>query len=453
VDNSVVGSAIRASLGVMAGFTVPGFDVDQRLGRGWGGELWSARGRATGRPVVLRRLVVSDDIATHDRVRRAAARLVGLQHPHLVALRGVLSVEGAVVLVHDKVPGVALDRLLAERGPLEEAEVVTLAVPLAQALAAVHAAGLVHGRVSASSVLRADDGRPVLGDTGVAALVDCRDRCTTSGDDVHDLALTCTTALGSAARAGPVAAVLQAAADDDATRRPSASELAAAVFAAGPAAPILGVSIGPGRATEESRPPAAGLTRRRPRSHRREPLGSPPRRHRHWFGLLVGVGAAAAAALGGLAWAGVDPGVAGSPVAAREHQATSDEAAPGRRRSVLSALDARRASAFAAASPGQLVTVYAAGSPALRRDHARLADLAAAGLHVEKLRVRPRSLQVVISSPTRVVLDVVDALDPYDVRTAEGAVVDARPGRGAATWRVTLVREVGGWRVYDVAAL
>jgi hypothetical protein len=60
-------------------------------------------------------------------------------------------------------------------------------------------------------------------------------------------------------------------------------------------------------------------------------------------------------------------------------------------------------------------------------------------------------VRVVTRSPTRVVLDVVDALDSYDVRTARGALVDARPGRGAATWRVTLVQEGDGWRVYDVA--
>jgi hypothetical protein len=155
----------------------------------------------------------------------------------------------------------------------------------------------------------------------------------------------------------------------------------------------------------------------------------------------------------GLAWAEVDPGAPGSNVAAREHQSAYDDAtAAGRWRSVLAALDARRASAFAAVSPGRLATVYAAGSPALRRDRARLADLAAAGLHVERLRLRPRSVRVVAISSTRVVLDVVDALDSYDVRTARGALVDARPGRGAATWRVTLVRESSGWRVYDLAA-
>jgi hypothetical protein len=155
----------------------------------------------------------------------------------------------------------------------------------------------------------------------------------------------------------------------------------------------------------------------------------------------------------GLAWAGVDPGAPGSSVAGREHQSTyHDAAAAGRWWSVLATLDARRASAFAAVSPERLATVYAAGSPALRRDRAWLVDLAAAGLHVDRLRLRPRSVRVVIRSATRVVLDVVDSLDSYDVRTARGALLDARPGRGAATWRVTLVREGSGWRVYDVAA-
>jgi hypothetical protein len=50
------------------------------------------------------------------------------------------------------------------------------------------------------------------------------------------------------------------------------------------------------------------------------------------------------------------------------------------------------------------------------------------------------------------VLAVVDVLEAYDVRTAGGALVATRPGRGAASWRVTLVRERTDWRVYDVVA-
>jgi Protein kinase domain len=437
----------------MAAFKVAGFDIDEPLGRDWGGELWAARGRSTGRPVVLRRLAVADDVASHDRVRRAAARLVDAQHPHLISLRGVLSAEGAVVLVHDQVAGVSLERLLAEHGPLDEAEVVTLAVPLARALAAVHACGLVHGRVSASSVLLGEDGCPMLADAGVAGLLAGCDPVRGPGDDVRALADTCRAALSPSADAGPLAAVLSAATVDDAVRRPSAAELAAAVFATRPAAPIQ-----PGRAADPPTRPAVGaaaarIVAHRAPSHRRTSRASTRRASRRWAGVLVAVGAAAAAALSGLAWAGVGSDTPGSTVAAREHaQSYGDAAVAARWRAVLVALDARRASAFAAASQRRLADVYAAAAPALRRDRAQLAELAAAGLHVERLRLRPRSVRVVTSSGRHVVLDVVDVLEPYDVRTARGGLVDVRPGRGATSWRVTLVRAGSDWQVYDVVA-
>jgi hypothetical protein len=141
-------------------------------------------------------------------------------------------------------------------------------------------------------------------------------------------------------------------------------------------------------------------------------------------------------------------------VATREQPSSYDAAAvSGRWRSVLVALDARRAAAFAASSSRRLAEVYANDAPALRRDRARLAELVAAGLHVERLHLRPRSVRVVTAAPGRAVLDVVDVLEPYDVRTAQGALVAARPGRGAAAWRVTLVRAGADWRVYDVVAL
>jgi len=167
----------------------------------------------------------------------------------------------------------------------------------------------------------------------------------------------------------------------------------------------------------------------------------------------VGLVAAAAAAFGGLAWAGVDQGAPGSNVAPGARASSYDETASALRwRSVLAGLDARRTAAFAEVSPGRLAAVYTQDSPALRRDQARLSDLASTGLHVERLRMRPRSVRVVTTTPTRVVLAVVDALDPYDVRTTRGALVAARPGRAAASWRVTLARSGGEWRVYDVVS-
>ena len=437
----------------MAGCTVPGFDVDQLLGRGWGGELWAARGRATGRPVVLRRIVIADDVESHDRIRRAAARLVGLSHPHLIAVRGVVSVEGAVVLVHDQASGVSLDRLLAEQGRLTDAAVVTLAVPLAQALAAVHAEGLVHGRVTASSVVLGDDGRPMLADTGVAALLDVRDRATCPSADVRDLALMCREALVAGA-VSPLAAVLSAATVDDATCRPSASQLATAIYATGPATAIRPA---PDESTANQSPLVQPkLPGTRPRSHRRT-VRLTRRASRRWAVLFVGLAAAAAAALTGLAWAGVDASAPGTTVTAPVHPSSYDDhnvtSSTDHWRSQLIALDIRRAAAFAAAQPGRLSAVDEPGSPAMRRDRASLADLAASGLHVERLRLRPQSVRVASSSAHRVVLIVVDVLDPYELRTSRGRLVASHPGRAASTWRVTLVHGATGWTFHDVVSL
>jgi hypothetical protein len=421
---------------------------------GWSGELWSAHGRATGRAVLLRRLPVADDLATHDRIRRAAARLVGVEHPHLVALRGVLSVESAVVLVHDEVSGVALDELLGER-PLAADQVVTLTVPLAQALAELHRHGLVHGRVCSSAVLVADDGRPMLTDAGMAALLDLPHRALAPPDDVRDLASTCLAALEPGSGRGALGTVLTAAMVDEPTQRPTASDLAAAVFATGSAAPIR--AGGPDPQTSDPAPtaPANGgrADHRPPRTHRRTSAPVTRPFGRRWAATVVALAATSAAALTGLAWAGADPGVPGSTVAPRSPASAYDvTAVTPRWQSVLVALDTRRAAAFAGTSARRLSGVYAADAPALRRDRAQLADLAAAGLHVERLHVRPRSVRVLTSSARRVVLAVVDVLDAYELRDARGSLVGTRPGRGATSWRVSLVRERGDWRIYDVVA-
>ncbi|MFE7717889.1 serine/threonine-protein kinase [Nocardia rhizosphaerihabitans] len=64
------------------------------------------------------------------------------------------------------VPGVRLDRAVAEHGPLPVPAVRALAAALAVALRTVHAAGLVHQRLRADSVLLArDSGR--LGEIGI----------------------------------------------------------------------------------------------------------------------------------------------------------------------------------------------------------------------------------------------------------------------------------------------
>ena len=61
---------------------------------------------------------------------------------------------------------------LADRlrtGPLPERDALAVAIDVAEALAAAHAAGFVHRDVKPGNILLADDGRARLLDFGIAA--------------------------------------------------------------------------------------------------------------------------------------------------------------------------------------------------------------------------------------------------------------------------------------------
>ncbi|TAL15904.1 MAG: serine/threonine protein kinase, partial [Frankiales bacterium] len=144
-------------------WSLPGFDVQCLLGFGATGEVWRAVELATGETVALKRLREGADA---DALRREAALLAGLDTPYVVRLRAVVG----SVLVLDHAAGGSLAALLARRGALDPGEVVTIAAPLAQALAAAHARGLVHGDLTPANVLFTADGMPLLSDLGLARL-------------------------------------------------------------------------------------------------------------------------------------------------------------------------------------------------------------------------------------------------------------------------------------------
>ncbi|MEI4271933.1 protein kinase [Klenkia sp. LSe6-5] len=150
---------------------VPGYVLEELLGRGGTGEVWRARPRGSGPPVAVKVLLRGDP----ERQVREAALLAELDHPHLVRLLEVVrrrTPDGEqVALVLDLLAGGSLARLLAARGRLRPGEVVTAVAPVAAALAHVHQRGVVHGDVSPGNVVLTAEGRPVLTDLGVARLV------------------------------------------------------------------------------------------------------------------------------------------------------------------------------------------------------------------------------------------------------------------------------------------
>lgn len=268
-----------AGSGAGASFELAGYDVEELLGSGATGEVWRAREHATDDAVALKRVHGGAGVEARDRLRREAAVLAVLDHPHVLRLRRLLAPGDDLVLVLDHAVGGSLARLLATRGRLTAGECVTLGVPLAQALAAVHARGLLHGDLSPGNVLFTGDGRPLLADLGLARVLgyDAGDLGGSRGfldpslrhgpdagpsTDVHGLGAVLHAALAGQAPyddqglrglalaalvpgAPPaLVAAIEAALAADAGERPGAGELAAALFAAAPAAPVRLVAPG-----------------------------------------------------------------------------------------------------------------------------------------------------------------------------------------------------------------
>lgn len=120
---------------------------------------------ATGRSVVL--TVVRADVAAQAGFRERFAREVraaAAAPPWFVA--AVVDVDAAAdppwsAALH--VPGTTLQEFVDERGPLGDAGTAALAERLAGGLVALHAAGLVHGDLTPSAVVLAEDGPRLVG--------------------------------------------------------------------------------------------------------------------------------------------------------------------------------------------------------------------------------------------------------------------------------------------------
>ena len=113
------------------------------------------------------KLVDTSDAGARVRLSREVAALQALRHPAVPrVLDAELDDEDAFV-VSEFIDGPSLSQHVRARGPLPSGQVAELASALAGALAAVHAAGVVHRDVTPANVLLGRTG-PVLIDFGIS---------------------------------------------------------------------------------------------------------------------------------------------------------------------------------------------------------------------------------------------------------------------------------------------
>lgn len=143
--------------------------LDQ-IGAGGMGSVWRARDVRSGEIVAVKVLGQHSAALLVRFVREQAVRV---RHPHVVAPISWAADDDLVVLAMDLVGGGSVQDLLDEQTTLPVGYAAALLEQLLQALAAVHAAGLVHRDVKPANLLLVptQGARPHLrlGDFGVAA--------------------------------------------------------------------------------------------------------------------------------------------------------------------------------------------------------------------------------------------------------------------------------------------
>jgi serine/threonine-protein kinase len=134
--------------------------IDERLGRRVAVKLHDAS------------VVATADPAGRERFLREGRTTAGFSHPHAVTVFDAGEDAGDLYIVMEFVDGPSLAEHLARSGPLRVDEMIRISRQVLSALAAAHAAGIVHRDVKPANILIGADGDTKLADFGIAKRFD-----------------------------------------------------------------------------------------------------------------------------------------------------------------------------------------------------------------------------------------------------------------------------------------
>jgi serine/threonine protein kinase/Tol biopolymer transport system component len=155
----------------MIGTTLGHYRIVELLGKGGMGEVYLADDIRLQRRVALKILAreLASDPDRRERFEREARAAAALNHPNIVTIHSVEEADGIPFLTLELIDGQTLADLIPDGGlPLDR--VLTLAIPLADAVGAAHQRGITHRDLKPANVMLTSDGRVKVLDFGLAKL-------------------------------------------------------------------------------------------------------------------------------------------------------------------------------------------------------------------------------------------------------------------------------------------
>jgi serine/threonine-protein kinase len=178
----------------MLGKTISHYEVVEKLGAGGMGDIYKAQDRRLNRFVAIK--VLSAARAGEPERRRRfvqeAQAASGLNHPNIITIYDILSQDDTEFMVMEFVAGKTLNDLIPAGG-LGTAKSLEIAVQVASALQAAHAAGIVHRDLKPANIMVTGSGLVKVLDFGLAKIT----VETSLTDDTHTIGAAPLTVEGS----------------------------------------------------------------------------------------------------------------------------------------------------------------------------------------------------------------------------------------------------------------
>ncbi|MBI3271554.1 MAG: protein kinase [Planctomycetes bacterium] len=165
---------------------IPGYELLEPIGRGGNGLVFKARQLSLNRLVAIKILRPErcGEEVPRQRFLQEARSIARLSHEGIVHAHDFGEAGGSFFFVMELVDGEPLSKGLAREGPMPERRVLELALQVAEALAYIHAHGLVHRDIKPENLVLTASGRVKLLDLGLVRLSEGSAALTAAGTAV-----------------------------------------------------------------------------------------------------------------------------------------------------------------------------------------------------------------------------------------------------------------------------
>ncbi|MEO8191414.1 MAG: serine/threonine-protein kinase [Acidobacteriota bacterium] len=160
-------------MSLVTGSRLGPYEILSLAGSGGMGEVYRARDPKLNRTIAIKVLPETTAANPERRARfeREAQTIAALNHPNIVTIYSVEEADGVLFLTMEHVDGKSLGDVMGE-GDLRLGKILSLAIPLADAISAAHQKGITHRDLKPANVMVTTDGRVKVLDFGLAKLVE-----------------------------------------------------------------------------------------------------------------------------------------------------------------------------------------------------------------------------------------------------------------------------------------